>query len=128
AMKIAESVGKEKEAKDDMKSVLVDHSFDVRTFGIVYSEKPKFHLTGPVQFVWAHSMHPVDTQYVQGTVTMPSKDTSNDGGGKTPGEIWTSYTLTFAGFSMAGVLFVTSAEKTQMTVNYQELLLRALRQ
>src|SRR5699024_3109831 len=28
AMKIAESVGKEKEAKDDMKSVLVDHSFD----------------------------------------------------------------------------------------------------
>src|SRR5699024_370003 len=126
AMKIAESVGKEKEAKDDMKSVLVDHSFDVRTFGIVYSEKPKFHLTGPVQFAWAHSMHPVDTQYVQGTVTMPSKDTSNDGGGKTQGTIWTSYTLPFAVFSMAGVINAKSAEQTQMTVKDQELLLRAL--
>src|SRR5699024_6356275 len=54
AMNIAERIGKEKEAKDDMRSVLVDHSFDVRTFGIVNSAKTKFHLTVPVQFAWAH--------------------------------------------------------------------------
>lgn len=82
AENIAKAVKKEKEAKADMKAVLINHAFDVRTFGIVYSEKPKFNLTGPVQFSWAHSLHPVDTQYVQGTVTMPSKDVSDDGGGE----------------------------------------------
>ncbi|PMB04444.1 CRISPR-associated protein Csh2, partial [Fischerella thermalis CCMEE 5273] len=54
AEEIAKSVGKENEAKKDMKSVLLDHAFDVRTFGIVYSVNPKFHLSGPVQFGWAH--------------------------------------------------------------------------
>lgn len=126
AMNIARNVEKEKEAKDDMKSVLIEHAFDVRTFGIVYSEKPKFHLTGPVQFAWAHSMHPVDTQYVQGTVTMPSKDTSDDGEGKTQGTIWTSYTLPFAVFAMTGVINAKSAEHTKMTFEDQELLLRGL--
>lgn len=53
---IVGQVGKEKEAKQDMKSVLLEHSFDARTFGIVYSVTPKFHLTGPVQFGWAHSL------------------------------------------------------------------------
>lgn len=126
AMKIAETVGKEKEAKGDMKSVLLEHAFDVRTFGIVYSENPKFHLTGPVQFAWAHSMHPVDTHYVQGTVTMPSSDSASGGEGKTQGTIWTSYTLPFAVFSMGGVINANSADQTKMTVEDQELLLRGL--
>lgn len=127
AENIAKKVGKEAEAKKDMKSVLIDHAFDVRTFGIVYSEKPKFHLTGPVQFSWAHSMHPVDTQYIQGTVTMPSKDVSSDGaGGKTQGTIWTSYTLPFAVFMMTGIINAKSAEYSKMTEEDQELLLSAL--
>ncbi len=126
AMKIAEMVGKEKEAKQNMKSVLIEHAFDVRTFGIVYSEKPKFHLTGPVQFGWAHSMHPVDTHYVQGTVTMPSSDSSSGGEEKTQGTIWTSYTVPFAVFAMPGVINAQSAKHTQMTVDDQELLLRGL--
>lgn len=126
ALKIAESAGKEKEAKEDMESVLIEHAFDVRTFGIVYSEKPKFNLTGPVQFSWAHSMHPVDTQYVQGTVTMPSKDATEAGEGNTQGTIWTSYTVPFAVFSMTGVINAKSAEHTKMTIDDQELLLRGL--
>lgn len=126
AMKIAEQVGKEKEAKTDMQSVLTEHAFDVRTFGIVYSEKPKFNLTGPVQFGWAHSMHPVDTQYVQGTVTMPSSDTTNDGEGKTQGTIWTSYIVPFAIFCMPGVINAKSSEHTKMTEEDQELMLRGL--
>ncbi|MBO8138270.1 MAG: type I CRISPR-associated protein Cas7 [Desulfotomaculum sp.] len=123
---IAEKVGKKKEAKNNMKDVLLDHAFDVRTFGIVYSEKPKFNLTGPVQFAWAHSLHPVDTQYVQGTVTMPSKDVSDSGDGKSQGTIWTSYTLPFAVFAMTGIINATSAKHTRMTVEDQELLLRGL--
>lgn len=50
AQLIAKEVGKEDDAKKDMKNVLIDHCFDVRSFGIVYSVKPKFNLTG--RSVW----------------------------------------------------------------------------
>lgn len=123
---IAKSVGEERKAKDDMKSVLKEHCFDVRTFGIVYSVKPKFNLTGPVQFGWAHSLHPVDTQYVQGTVVMPSADSTDEGEGKTQGTIWTTYTLPFAVFAMPAVINAKAAEHSGMTEEDQELLLRAL--
>ncbi len=126
---IAKKVGKEDEAKKDMKSVLIEHCFDVRTFGIVYSVKPKFNLTGPVQFGWAHSMHPVDSQYIQGTVVLPSKDitdTKDGEEGKTQGTIWTSYIVPFAVFSMSGVINSKNAEHTNMTVEDQELLLKSL--
>ncbi len=124
---IAEQAGKKDLAKKDMKSVLIEHCFDVRTFGIVYSVKPKFHLTGPVQFGWAHSMHPVDSQYVQGTVVMPSSDIKDDqDGGKTQGTIWTSYIVPFAVFAMPGVINAKNAEHSKMTRDDQELLLKAL--
>lgn len=123
---IAEKVGKEDKAKDNMKSVLIEHSFDVRTFGIVYSVKPKFNLTGPVQFGWGHSMHPVDSQYVQGTVVLPSTDIKDGGEGKTQGTIWTSYIVPFAVFSMPGVINAKNAEHTNMTLEDQELLLKGL--
>lgn len=126
---IAEKAGKEDEAKKDMKSVLIEHCFDVRTFGIVYSVKPKFNLTGPVQFGWAHSMHPVDSQYVQGTVVLPSKDIKDIKEGeeaKTQGTIWTSYIVPFAVFSMPGVINAKNAGHTNMMVEDQELLLKSL--
>lgn len=127
---IVKQAGKTKEAEKDLKQVLLDHSFDIRTFGIVYSVKPTFHLTGPVQFGWAHSMHPVDSLYVQGTVVMPSADAkAGDDGeetGKTQGTIWTSYIVPFAVFAMPGVINAKNAEHTDMTEDDQELLLRAL--
>lgn len=124
---IAKDVGKATEAKTDMKNVLLEHSFDVRTFGIVYSVKPKFHLTGPVQFAWAHSLHPVDSQYIQGTVVMPSTDANEDNPeGKTQGTIWTSYTVPFAVFAMSAVINAKNAEHSRMTQEDQELLLRSL--
>lgn len=128
ASEIAKFAGKEKEAKKEMKQILLDHCFDVRTFGIVYSVTPKFNLTGPVQFGWGHSMHPVDTQYVQGTVVMPSKDIDDDKAdeGKTQGTIWTSYTLPFAVFKVPAVINAKNAEHVNMTVEDQELLLKAL--
>jgi len=142
AKEIAKEVGKEEDAKKDMKNVLINHCFDVRTFGIVYSVTPKFHLTGPVQFGWAHSLHPVDSIYVQGTVVMPSKDTKDSEGSeekvnedsknekereeKTQGTIWTSYIVPFAVFAMPGVVNAKIAEQTKMTGEDQELLLKAL--
>lgn len=137
AENIAKKTGKEKIAKNDMKNVLIEHCFDVRTFGIVYSVKPKFNLTGPVQFGWSHSLHPVMTKYVQGTVVMPSKDssvnddttsddTTKEEGGKTQGTIWTSYILPFAVFAMPAVINANIAKKTGMTLDDQELLLKGL--
>ncbi|SFI00729.1 CRISPR-associated protein, Csh2 family [Tindallia magadiensis] len=126
---IAEQTDRKEDAKTDMKKVLTDHCFDVRTFGVVYSVKPKFHLTGPVQLGWGHSMHPVDTQYVQGTVVMPSSEGTDQRGedqGKTQGTIWTTYTLPFAVFMMPGVINAKNATHTGMTQEDQELLLQAL--
>lgn len=128
AAKIADDAGKTKEFQKDPKGVLLQHSFDARTFGIVYSvKKVSFHLTGPVQFGWAHSLHPVDTQYVQGTVVMPSSDGAKEGEeAKSQGTIWTTYTVPFAVFAMPAVLNAANARQTGMTVEDQELLLRAL--
>jgi CRISPR-associated protein, Csh2 family len=127
AQMIAAEVGKAEEGKKNIKPILIEHCFDVRTFGIVYSVKPKFHLTGPVQFGWAHSLHPVDSQYVQGTVVMPSSDVQNDGDeGKTQGTIWTSYIVPFAVFAMPGVINAKIAEQTKMTKDDENLLFRAL--
>ena len=128
AEKIAADAGQTDAFKKDPQSVLLNHSFDVRTFGIVYSVKNvSFHLTGPVQFGWAHSMHPVDTQYVQGTVVMPSTESAKEGEeGKSQGTIWTTYTLPFAVFVMPGVINSFHASKTGMTEEDQELLLKAL--
>ncbi|HHU75924.1 MAG TPA: type I CRISPR-associated protein Cas7 [Firmicutes bacterium] len=126
AGRIAKKAGQEKEAQKDMKEVLINHCFDVRTFGIVYSVKPKFNLTGPVQFGWAHSLHRVDSQYVQGTVVMPSTDSTADEEGKTQGTIWTSYIVPFAIFAMPAVINATAASHSGMTVDDQELLLQSL--
>ena len=166
AKTIATEVNKEKKAKDNMKSVLIEHCFDVRTFGIVYSVKPKFNLTGPVQFGWAHSLHPVDSQYIQGTAVIPSKDISNESNnvqkessdtseeihediiieneetqediindsdkaqknteGKTQGTIWTSYIVPFAIFAMPAIINAKAAIHSEMTIEDQELLLKAL--
>lgn len=124
---IAEQADKKNEAKENMKSVLLEHSFDARAFGIVYSVKStSFHLTGPVQFGWAHSLHPVDSQYIQGTVVMPSTDAKDGEDGKSQGTIWTSYIVPFAVFAMPGVINAKNAEQTGMTVDDQELLLKGL--
>lgn len=118
------------------RQALMDTAFDVRVFGTVYSvgrdsnaKGPvTFHQTGPVQFGWAHSMHPVETKYVQGTVVMPSEDAppEDETGGKAQGTIWTAYTLPFAVFAMPGVVNATIADETGMTSDDVDLLLEAL--
>ena len=63
---------------------------------------------------------------------MPSKDIKDsekdedNKEGKTQGTIWTSYIVPFAVFAMPGVINARIAEQTRMTVEDQELLLKAL--
>jgi len=121
--KLAEAIRNRSGAgkEEPMKDVLLRSAFDVRVFGIVYSVgKANFHLTGPVQFGWAHSLHPVETRYVQGTVVIPS------GEQKGQGTIWTTYTLPFAVFAMPGVINRTLAEQTGMDERDQDLLFEGL--
>lgn len=121
---------KEKEEKG-MRAVLMDSAFDVRIFGIVFSvKKENFHQVGPVQFGWAHSLHPVETRYVQGTVVMPSEDVkvsdTGEESGLTQGTIWTAYTLPFAVFAMPGVINAHIAADTGMTTEDVGVLLDGL--
>ncbi len=115
---------------DSMERFLCEVAFDVRVFGAVFSVRSQnFQLTGPIQFGWAHSLHPVETIYAQGTVVMPSKDAADAGGqdeGRTQGTIWTSYIVPFAVFAMPGVINATIAEATKMDQADVELLLEAL--
>ena len=119
---------------DSDRYLLLGAAFDMRVFGAVFSVTGKsFNQTGPVQFGWAHSLHPVETRYTQGTVVMPSKD-AKDGGvspseedkGKTQGTIWTQYQLPFAVFAMPGIINATIAGQTGMSDDDVDLLLAGL--
>ncbi|MBE3575403.1 MAG: type I-B CRISPR-associated protein Cas7/Csh2 [Firmicutes bacterium] len=118
AQEIRDKVGA---AKENLREVLPRAAFDVRVFGTVFSvPKEPFHFTGPVQFGWAHSLHPVESRYVQGTVVMPSGDE------KGQGTIWSTYIVPFAVFAMPGLINHALAEKTGMADDDVELLLEAL--
>lgn len=124
--------GKGDNAEGD-RAHLLSAAFDMRVFGSVFSVSGKsFNQTGPVQFAWAHSLHPVETRFTQGTVCMPSKDAKapTDGQegeeGKTQGTIWTQYQLPFAVFAMPGVVNAAIAGQTGMTESDMDLLLAGL--
>lgn len=117
----------------NLEADLLSSAFDMRVFGAVFSvEKKSFNRVGPVQFGWAHSLHPAETKYVQGTVCMPSKDAppppaeGEEEGGKTQGTIWTSYQLPFAVFAMPGVVSAPIAAQTGMNAPDMDLLLEGL--
>jgi CRISPR-associated protein Csh2 len=125
--------GKATESDGNDETDLLAASFDMRAFGVVFSVKDKsFIRVGPVQFGWAHSLHPVETKYVQGTVCMPSKDAEpprDDGKeekGKTQGTIWTMYQLPFAVFAMPGIVSGPIAATTGLTPADVDTLLEGI--
>ena len=131
ADKLREEVGDE--AKDlKYKKLLTQYALDIRAFGVTFSvSKEKFDLTGPIQLAWAHSMHPVETRYAQGTTVMPSKDVKDASGAegdkaKEQGTIWSSYTLPFAVFMGAGVINASIAKETGLSGEDVELILEGL--
>ena len=127
--------GKGVSGEGDGRALMMAAAFDMRVFGAVFSVSGKsFNQTGPVQFGWAHSLHPVETKYTQGTVCMPSKDAptaaevaeDKEAKGKTQGTIWTQYQLPFAVFAMPGVINAAIAGQTGMTEKDTDLLLAGL--
>ncbi|NPV81704.1 MAG: type I CRISPR-associated protein Cas7 [Firmicutes bacterium] len=129
AKKIMERAGLA--GKSASRETLLQYAYDMRIFGAVYSvQKESFHQTGPVQFGWAHSLHPVETKYVQGTVVMPSEDIKpNEKGeeqGRQQGTIWTTYILPFVVFAMPGVINGPIASDTKVDDTDIDLLLEGL--
>ena len=113
--------------------LLTQYALDVRAFGVTFSvSKEKFDLTGPIQISWAHSMHPAETRYVQGTVVMPSVDSKDAGKegekneAKEQGTIWSSFTLPFAVFINAGVVNASIAKQTGLNSSDVDLVLEGL--
>lgn len=112
--------------------LLKQYAIDIRAFGVTFSvSKEKFDLTGPIQISWAHSMHPVETRYVQGTVVMPSKDikdvgSSGESEAKEQGTIWSSFTLPFAVFINSGVVNASIAKQTGLSADDVDLILEGL--
>ncbi len=131
ATKLREDVGSAA-SNLSFKELLTRFAVDVRAFGVTFSVKnEKFNLTGPVQLSWAHSMHPVETRYVQGTVVMPSKDIdekrqSGESEAKEQGTIWSSFTLPFAVFVGAGVINASIARQTGLSAGDVNLVLEGL--
>lgn len=126
---LLKNAGRDKDK--DTQNALMQSAFDTRVFGAVFSVKGKsFNQCGPVQFGWAHSLHPVETKYIQGTVVMPAKDqiVKDDGEseGSTQGTIWTSYTLPFAVFAMPAIINASIAKNTGMAQSDIDVLLEAL--
>jgi CRISPR-associated protein Csh2 len=124
--------GQQADPRADERDLLAA-SFDMRVFGAVFSVGGRsFSRVGPVQFGWAHSLHPVETKYTQGTVCMPSQDArpeaaeGEDTGGRTQGTIWTMYQLPFAVFAMPGVINAPLAAQAGMDAADVELLLEGL--
>lgn len=122
----------DKDPKKAGKSEFFETAFDARIFGVVFSVGGKaFNQCGPVQFGWAHSLHPAETKYVQGTVVMPSKDIAvqadtGEESGATQGTIWTSYMLPFAVFAMPAVINASIAKDTGMSGEDVDVLLESL--
>jgi CRISPR-associated protein Csh2 len=104
------------------KELLTRYAVDVRAFGITFSvKKESFYLTGPIQLSWAHSMHPAQTRYAQGTVVIPSEEDKAE-----QGTIWSSFTLPFAVFVGAGVVNASLARQTQLSASDVDLILEGL--
>ena len=121
ANRLREDVGS---AASDLsfKELLPQYAVDVRAFGITFSvRKERFDLTGPIQLSWAHSMHPAETRYVQGTVVMPSEEDKAE-----QGTIWSSFTLPFAVFVGAGVVNASIAKQTGLSDEDVDLVLEGL--
>lgn len=114
----------------DKAAALAAAAFDVRVFGAVFTlEGRSFHRTGPVQFGWAHSLHPARTRYVQGNAVMPERDVRTEKQEENEGQRgvgWGAYHLPFAVFAMPGVINFRLAEQTGMDEKDVDMLLEAL--
>ncbi|MFZ2801657.1 MAG: type I-B CRISPR-associated protein Cas7/Csh2, partial [Syntrophorhabdus sp.] len=95
---------------------------DVRIFGAVTAEKDttEGHHTGPVQFTWGYSLHPVE---LVDSTTITSNFSSGQGVGK-------DFRLYYSLISFSGSLNANIAEKTQMTEEdltlFDEALLKSI--
>jgi CRISPR-associated protein Csh2 len=126
---LAEKLRRQSGLSGSTREVVCRAAIDVRLFGIVYAVTgERFHLTGPVRFGWAHSLHPAVSVYTTGTSMVPAKDQRHGDAseGAQQGTSWTSSLVPFAVFAMPAVVNATIAQETGLDQEDLELLLEAL--
>jgi len=100
---------------------LINKCIDIRLFGATAAVKNKtITFTGPIQFKFGRSLHPVKLQYVKGTTVMPSK------GAKGQGTFTEAYILPYSLIAFYGIANENLAKITQMTESDLNLLLEAM--
>lgn len=100
---------------------LIKKCIDIRLFGATAAVKNKtITFTGPIQFKFGRSLHPVKLQYVKGTTVMPSKEAKGQG---TFTEV---YILPYSLIAFYGIANENLAKITQMTEDDLDLLLEAM--
>jgi CRISPR-associated protein Csh2 len=87
---------------------VLEKCIDLRLFGATIAvEKKTLTLTGPVQFKFGRSLHPVDTQLFRGTTVMPSAEQ------KAQGTFWEAYILPYSLIAFYGVVNENAARLHQ---------------
>ncbi|MDD3536282.1 MAG: type I-B CRISPR-associated protein Cas7/Csh2 [Candidatus Cloacimonetes bacterium] len=113
-----------KERNEQIKKQKLEHTdlIDVRFFGAVTAETDRAggHYTGPIQFNWGYSLHPVE---LVDSSTITSSFSSGQGIGK-------DYRLYYSLLAFSGSINANAAAKTKLTdadINsFDEALLKAI--
>lgn len=106
----AESRLSELSEKDDLVKAALDEFIDIRLFGATIPVKKDNHsITGPVQFNWGYSLHPVKL--------LESSITSHFASGekKTMGSIGKDYRVQYSLIAFSGVISAKRAEYTGLS-------------
>jgi len=100
---------------------LLNKCIDIRLFGATAAIKNKtITFTGPVQFRFGRSLHPVKIEYVKGTTVMPSKES------KKQGTFTECYIVPYSLIVFYGIANENLAKISKMTEEDHMLLLEAM--
>lgn len=107
--------------EDDKK--IISECIDIRLFGATTAIKQKtMTLTGPVQFKFGRSLHPVNLKFFKGTTVMPSRADVKQG------TFWERYILPYSFIAFYGIVNENAAkmQNIPLTENDIDLMLEAI--
>jgi CRISPR-associated protein Csh2 len=101
---------------DDNEERIKNECIDIRLFGATTAVKKKtMTLTGPVQFKFGRSLHPVDLKFYKGTTIMPSE------AGKEQGTFWERYILPYSLIAFYGIVNENAVRTQNIPLTKQDL-------
>lgn len=103
------------------KDKVIDKYIDLRLFGAtIAEEKARITFTGPVQFRFGRTLHPVEEQSHKGTTVFPSEE------GKEQGTFTDIHKIPYGLISFYGIVNENAAKETKLTEDDVNLLYEGL--